>query len=121
MVCGGLLVGPPPNDGTIMSDPFELGHGHSAEYVSWAPDRALNPQHADLADVERYGILLKHSTPEGNACMGTVVFESEAAKRVSPGKDVWQVESWTPLTLSPSVLCSCGDHGWIKEGRWIPA
>lgn len=35
---------------------------------------------------------------------------------------VWQVESWDPLTLSPSVLCNtCGLHGFIREGRWVPA
>ena len=35
---------------------------------------------------------------------------------------VWQVVAWDPLTLSPSVLCrTCGNHGWIREGRWEPA
>lgn len=97
-----------------MSDPFELGHGHIGTYISAQP----NP---DRPEIERYGMLLKHSTPEGNACMGTVVFASDTAREAEPGKDVWEVESWVPLTLSPSILCSCGDHGWVKEGRWIPA
>lgn len=115
------MWGAPHDDGNLMSDPFELGHGHIAEYYSFAPDRELNPQYKDVPDVERYGLLIKHSTPEGNACMGSVIFNSEAAERINPGKDYWEVESWIPLTLSPSILCSCGDHGFLREGRWIPA
>ena len=35
---------------------------------------------------------------------------------------VWRVEQWDPLTISPSVLCrDCGLHGWIRDGRWVPA
>lgn len=105
-----------------MSDPFELGHGHIAEYTSWAPDRSVNPQYKDLPDVERYGLLIKHSTPEGNMCMSGLVFESDVAEKISPDSAKWTVESWMPLTVSPSILCrQCGDHGWLKEGRWIPA
>ena len=27
-----------------------------------------------------------------------------------------------PLTISPSILCpDCGTHGFIREGRWVPA
>jgi hypothetical protein len=34
----------------------------------------------------------------------------------------WQVESWEPLTLSPSILCrETGDHGFIREGKWVQA
>lgn len=31
---------------------IDLGDGHAIRYVQWAPDRDLNPQHADLPDVE---------------------------------------------------------------------
>ena len=35
---------------------------------------------------------------------------------------VWHVDSVRPLTLSPSLLCTeCGHHGFIRDGRWIPA
>lgn len=33
----------------------------------------------------------------------------------------WTLESMSPLTVSPSILCSCGAHGFIREGKWIPA
>jgi hypothetical protein len=35
---------------------------------------------------------------------------------------VWRVESLEPLTLSPSVLCTlCGNHGFIRNGKWEAA
>ena len=35
--------------------------------------------------------------------------------------DGWTVESLDPLQLSPSLLCrSCGNHGFIRGGKWIP-
>lgn len=37
-------------------------------------------------------------------------------------KDGWDVLQLDPLTLSPSLLCRhCGHHGFIREGRWVPA
>ncbi len=34
----------------------------------------------------------------------------------------WKLESENPLTLSPSLLCrTCGHHGFIREGKWVPA
>lgn len=36
--------------------------------------------------------------------------------------DGWDVLSVNPLTLSPSLLCkACGHHGFIRQGRWVPA
>lgn len=36
----------------------------------------------------------------------------------------WEIHSEEPLTISPSLLCtvpSCKRHGFIREGRWVPA
>jgi hypothetical protein len=34
----------------------------------------------------------------------------------------WDVISLEPLTLSPSLACgTCGHHGWIRDGKWVPA
>lgn len=34
----------------------------------------------------------------------------------------WQVVQADPLTIVPSVLCpQCGLHGWITDGKWVPA
>lgn len=33
----------------------------------------------------------------------------------------WRVESFDPLSLSPSLLCtSCGLHGFVRGGAWCP-
>jgi len=105
-----------------MSEPIDIGHGHTIRFTSWAPDREFNPQYADLPDVDPWGLLVDHSKPDGSPCDGGVVtFASEAARRVDPGRPVWTVESMEPLTISPSLLCHCGDHGFIRDGRWIPA
>jgi hypothetical protein len=50
-------------------------------------------------------------------CGGAVLFDVSA--NVDTTRPRWQVESWDPLTLSPSLLCHCGDHGFIVEGRWV--
>lgn len=101
---------------------IDLGDGHAYRFSRWAPDRDLNPQYAaDLPDVERYAAMIRHTTSAGEPCMGAITFEGEVARRIEPGKPVWSVESWEPLTVSPSLLCSCGDHGFIRDGRWVRA
>lgn len=34
----------------------------------------------------------------------------------------WHKSSDDPLTITPSILCrTCGLHGFITKGRWVPA
>ena len=34
----------------------------------------------------------------------------------------WEMVQREPLSISPSLLCNvCHAHGWIRQGRWIPA
>lgn len=104
------------------SDPVDLGHGHTLRWAGWYPDRELNPHRADLPDVERYCALVEHRTPDGRECLSAATLAGEVQARIEPGKPMWDVVSWEPLTLSPSLLCRlCGDHGWVREGRWVPA
>lgn len=36
--------------------------------------------------------------------------------------EAWTLVSREPLHLEPSLLCrACGDHGWIRGGKWVPA
>lgn len=104
---------------------FDLGFDHWGEYVQWAPDRELNPSVAHLPDVEKYQLLIFHYSKDparaGKWCAGCVTFAGEIQREISPNSVTWEVESWEPLTISPSVLCSCGDHGFIRQGGWIPA
>lgn len=100
---------------------IDLGDGHAYRFSMWAPDRALNPQYEGIPDVERYAATIRHNTPAGTPCMGGITFDSDVARRIEPGKPMWTVQSWDPLTIAPSLLCSCGDHGFIRDGRWIRA
>jgi hypothetical protein len=78
-------------------DDLDFGNGFTGHWVGWRPDRELNPQYKDIPD-----------TPE--------------MRQVNPNATFWQVESWEPLTLSPSILNNnCGCHGYIREGKWIDA
>jgi hypothetical protein len=105
-----------------MSDVIDLGHDHRLRFVGWAPDRELNPQFEGIPDVERYAAIVEHQTPTGEECAGGVTFDGEIARRIEPGKAMWTVESWESLTLSPSLLCMrCGDHGFVRDGRWVVA
>lgn len=34
----------------------------------------------------------------------------------------WLLETPSPLTISPSLLCTaCKRHGFIRDGKWVPA
>ncbi len=108
-----------------MSEPIDLGHGHVLRIVGWHPDRSI-PSNAErfrgIPDIARAAAIVDHPKPDGTPCLGACVhFDTEEVRRVFPNNLRWTVESWDPLTLSPSLLCSCGDHGFIREGRWVPA
>lgn len=61
------------------------------------------------------GIHVGHYHDDGTWCEGGVLFEP------MDGRPTWTVEQWDPLTISPSVAAACGMHGFIKQGRWVPA
>lgn len=78
-----------------------IGHDHELEYFE--------------IDGERYGATVFHKRADGTSCACSVFW----GKREAP---IWRATSITPLTLEPSIRClQCGDHGWIREGRWVPA
>lgn len=106
-----------------MSESFDLGHGHTARFTCWAPDRHLNPQYDGIPDVERWGLIVDHPRPDGSPCIGSfATFDGPVQRQVHPGAPKWAVESLDPLTLSPSLLCrDCGDHGFVRNGQWINA
>lgn len=115
---------------------IDLGHGHIGLKYGWHPDRDLNPQLCDRPDIDWLGLTIEHPIGPGpvderhraaydnkchlGRCRGGVMFDIPGAEHF-PGPK-WRVESWDPLTISPSVLCRvCGDHGFIRDGKWVPA
>jgi hypothetical protein len=101
-----------------MSDEIDIGHGVTISYftTSLAPDGVglISPPSG-----LRYGLILRHTAlgkTESGRCACAVFF------RDVPGKDaIWQLVREDPLTLSPSILCNCGFHGFIRDGKWVPA
>lgn len=101
----------------------DLGHGVSYRKFQWKPDRDI-PENAerykDIPDVEWAGITVVF--PGG--CEGSVMFDIPALKKLDfSNTDYWTVESYDPLTISPSIQCRKHPehHGFIKEGKWIPS
>ena len=110
---------------------LDLGDGHTLRFFGWAPDRDLNPQYEGIADEERSGAIVGHTRPDTGAyCESAITFDTPAMRAVMPDRPKWTVESWEPLTLTPSLQCfgrpddfcsACGDHGFIRQGRWVRA
>lgn len=108
----------------------DLGHGHTLRWVGWYPDRELNPHRVHLPDVEKYAAVIEHpriapgylTRSDGTTCVSVATFAGDVQREIEPDRPVWTVEQWEPLTLSPSLLCTdCGDHGFVRGGRWEPA
>lgn len=60
------------------------------------------------------GMYYEHPGLNGETCPSWITFKPD-------WKDGWDVLSWEPLTLSPSLLCrACGHHGFVQQGRWVP-
>lgn len=102
---------------------IDLGHGHFMRWLRWAPDDLpANRERygVPLPRLERAGLALRHPKPDGSGeCEASIMFNLPEL-RLESGHG-WTVESWDPLTLSPSLLCTaCGDHGYVRGGRWVP-
>jgi hypothetical protein len=100
----------------MSAPPIDLGCDHS---MTWAGRHGGDPG-------EHVGVIVSHPLRPGDQvcawrgrCSGWVEFDIPANAADTGAK--WQVVSENPLTLSPSLLCHCGDHGWIQEGRWVAA
>ena len=109
---------------------LDLGDGHLLWFVGWCPDRELNPQYRDIPDVDRAGAIVSHIARDGSDCMSSINFDLPELNKAFPNDNRWKVESWEPLTLSPSLLCraplensqgECGDHGFVRNGQWVKA
>lgn len=66
-------------------------------------------------------IIEYHLEITGRICAGFVPFNLKS-EIFAPRSAKWDVHSYDPLTLTPSLLCKvCGSHGFITEGRWVQA
>lgn len=98
------------------SQPLDLGGGHQLRFTGPA-DGQGHP----------IGVIERHPRPDtGQSCEGSLLFDTAPDRFRTTGdgsaRPTWHVESWEPLTLSPSILCTaCGNHGFVRDGRWAPA
>lgn len=91
---------------------LDLGHGVRAEFTGLYGDQ----------ENTRTGLFISHMHEDGMDCIGSVTFDLPVMREKFPNGPLWTLHSLDPLTLSPSVLNSpCGLHGFIREGKWVPA
>ena len=100
---------------------LDLGDGHKLTFTSWAPNRDLNPQYADYPDDDKIGAIITHTKSDGAICEGSIWFDKPIVEKFFGKHHRWRVLSWEPLTCEPSFLCHCGDHGFIRDGKWVRA
>lgn len=106
-----------------MSQLHDIGGGVFISY--YVSPRYKYPQSQFPDDEDGYtkvGIIVEHKDEQGNACSGSVPFyPPQDPSEHEANRPYWTVESTDPLTISPSILCHCGKHGFIREGRWSEA
>lgn len=104
---------------------IDFGSGVTGYWLGWSPDRNIPSnaeRYAGIADLPKCSLVLEHKMPDGTPHEGIVTIDQPGARAVfDEPHPLWKVESWEPLTLSPSVLCSCGWHGFVRDGRWVTA
>lgn len=60
------------------------------------------------------GALFCHRKPDGSWCIGGFQW-------AAPDGPNWQLVSMQPFHVEPSIHClSCGEHGFIRDGKWQP-
>lgn len=89
---------------------LDLGDGH---WIDWS----------NYKD-ERCGGIITHTTVKNETgfCQGAFTIKGSKWDVEYPGRAHWEF-SGTPEvpTLAPSFLCHCGDHGFVREGKWVRA
>ena len=91
-------------------DEIDLGDGHRMIFC-------------DYEGQKRVAAHIQHQRRDGAYCVGFIPFKGRAWSNEFNGKiEEWDVVQDDPVTLSPSILCrACGDHGFVRNGKWVRA
>lgn len=99
-----------------------------ADLPGWAkPDLWLDDAHAVEftyrdGQAEPIGAILWHRPrnpkPEPSATSGWCAGGFQWDGTLGPN---WALHSLSPLHVEPSIQCGCGEHGFIRGGKWEPA
>ena len=95
----------------MSADRIDLGDDHAIVFSQYKGEK-------------RVGGNVLHPPVEGKCSgQGWICFEDTSwSRQFGPSLATWKVESQEPFTISPSILCrACGDHGFIRAGRWVRA
>lgn len=110
-----------------------LGLDHWLSFLQWAPDFSIETNRARWAHLEQLiaeqpvvgAIVIHRCRTETGYHKGAIHFRTPVTAHWDPkhAAHCWDVESWQPLTLAPSLLsrCPCNDHGFIRGGLWVRA
>jgi hypothetical protein len=99
-----------------MSEPIDLGDGHTIRLLELHGHEGQGYCGA----IVRHEIAVSDAYPLGFD-EGAIHFDNDVGRLACPSGPWWHADSWEPLSLSPSLLCTCGDHGFIREGKWVRA
>lgn len=109
---------------------LDLGEDHWAQFLSWAPDLSIEANREKWGHAEEIikahpvcGVSVIHRCKtETGFHSGAIHFRTPATALWAPAHagHCWDVKSWMPLHVEPSLLshCACNDHGFIRGGRW---
>lgn len=101
---------------------IDLGHDHWARFMGHGGE-GVTKNGQPVPWTEKYGLSVIHRcTKTKSGWDGGFVAFDIPENTEGDARPKWKVESWAPLTLSPSLLQrGCGDHGFIRGGQWVPA
>lgn len=107
--------------GRILDNAIEAGSAIDLGHEHWI---VLHSRHGGADGVFVGGTIYHKSPQTGDWCAGGVTFDVPAAEGLGGAR--WTVHLMDPLHIEPSVLChgsrdDCGDHGFIRDGQWVPA
>lgn len=95
-------------------DEHDLGSGHS---FSW-----LYNSGGKLVGIIEHHPKGPNAAPGSLYCGGYVSWDTDSGMKSNHQLVAGEPGQEEHLTLSPSLLCrTCGDHGFIRDGRWVPA
>lgn len=119
----GGLVNLPADFPDHFKPDIDLGNDHWLQFMGHGGEGVTNTATGEpVPYTEKYGASVLHrcAKTESGWDEGFVTFDTPAAADNASPK--WTVDSWDPLTLSPSLLQGgCGDHGFIRQGKWVKA
>jgi hypothetical protein len=110
---------------------LDLGDGHYLDWTTYEGERCggIISHTKDQALYESQMAKLKES---GNydeevaefyrLCQGAITIKGSTSAIKHARQAVWEMTgTFEQPTFSPSFLCHCGDHGFVREGKWVRA